>query len=506
MQHSDVVEERPFLPARARKRKESLGSSEGSGNEQRDEAGAVDVRGESRDCGVIVELAQDGASFGEWNSVALSGGLAVAVGVRRAIGAGRLGGRDILVSGAERDTVGGVVVGVPTATSVDEVKESLAGVAVVDAGRLRVTRFGVGCGGLSVVVALEGRCLPVGRVSSGEFGVDAERGAGAAPSRGEVGGASVAPKGCGGFGSGGPSFFLFQINHIIYVYIAFLTPSVIGSLSVFIVSILRWRNLQEQRLLLVQLALADLLASAVLLFITTSNIVAPKYNSTFCLYGLPLVLVFYVLSFMLVNSYALKSKKVLQGWRTRPAESEDVQSGRTREIVLSVLLCSSCILFLHVRTGDRDHHGPETGAPVYYVLFFTVVVVLLSCTVIYNKVFKWQQGQQQQQGFFPVEGDGQSCKRFKHVKHTVRKMVLVIVFCWTPALLLFVLLWTTEQSRLFPLYVIQAATVSLQGFLNSMVYAWKRPNFTGAILGEQTPLITYNHVAFFEESLRTQSV
>lgn len=47
----------------------------------------------------------------------------------------------------------------------------------------------------------------------------------------------------------------------------------------------------------------------------------------------------------------------------------------------------------------------------------------------------------------------------------------------------------------------QAATVSLQGFLNSMVYAWRRPNFTVAVLGERTPLLGDQHLAFFEESL-----
>ncbi|XP_072313094.1 ATP-binding cassette sub-family G member 4-like [Eucyclogobius newberryi] len=131
-----------------------------------------------------MELARDGASFEEWSSVALSGSLAVAVGVigsagvlgdgsllvvcgdaarqRRAIGTGRLGGRDILVSDAGGSMVRGVIVGVPAATSVDEVKENLAGAGVLDAGRLRVTRSGVECGGLSVVVALEGGCLPSG--------------------------------------------------------------------------------------------------------------------------------------------------------------------------------------------------------------------------------------------------------------------------------------------------------------------------------------------------------
>lgn len=53
---------------------------------------------------------------------------------------------------------------------------------------------------------------------------------------------------------------------------------------------------------------------------------------------------------------------------------------------------------------------------------------------------------------------------------------------------------------------LQAATVSLQGFLNSMVYAWRRPNFTVAVLGERTPLVGgHRHLAFFDESLTHNS-
>ncbi|KAJ0029229.1 hypothetical protein NQD34_004226 [Periophthalmus magnuspinnatus] len=326
---------------------------------------------------------------------------------------------------------------------------------------------------------------------------------------------------------------IYQIQTITYVYIAFLTPSVIGSFSVFLASLLRWRNLQEQRQLLVQLSLADLLASSVLLSITSSNIIFTGDEPNLCLYGLPLALVFYCLSFMLVNSYALKSKNVLQGWRTQPAGSEDVQSGRTKENMYYALLwiffigvyvtyavfiappttdthtvktepdsCKSCILFSHVWKDNCSVYDLKHQVPIYFFLCFMVVEVMLSCTVIYRGIFKWHEGQQQQ-GLFPVEGDGQSRKRFKHLKYTARNRVLVIIICWTPALLLFGLMWGIEPSRLFPLYIIQAVTVSLQGLLNSIVYAWKRPNFTEAVLGERTPLITYNHVSFFEESLKT---
>lgn len=55
----------------------------------------------------------------------------------------------------------------------------------------------------------------------------------------------------------------------------------------------------------------------------------------------------------------------------------------------------------------------------------------------------------------------------------------------------------------FLLFFFQAATVSLQGFLNSMVYAWRRPNFTDAILGENIPLLAQDRLAFFDESLKS---
>lgn len=333
---------------------------------------------------------------------------------------------------------------------------------------------------------------------------------------------------------------LEHIAVITKVYIAFLIPSVIGSFSVFLVSLVRWKNLQEQRQLLVQLALADLLASSLLLSVTSTNFstISSGYRSNYeerlCLYGLPLALVFYILSLLLAITYALKSKTVFQGWRSRPEDCADAGSGGDRDRIFYVLLwltfaslylvyvttiapnpmsntmkhipayCTSCLLFTPVLSDHCPQYSFWHREPIYFFLLFMAIEVFLVCTVIYHEVSKRYQGQQQHlSGLFPVEGDGQSRKRFKHVKHTARKMVLVILFCWTPALLLFVLTFFYKQDELFSLYIIQAVTVSLQGFLNSLVYAWKRPNFTEAVLGERTPLITYHQTAFFEESLKS---
>lgn len=61
--------------------------------------------------------------------------------------------------------------------------------------------------------------------------------------------------------------------------------------------------------------------------------------------------------------------------------------------------------------------------------------------------------------------------------------------------------WSQKLKCWFCLLFYQAVTLSLQGFLNSMVYAWGRPNFTEAVLGEKVPLTP--RMPFFDESLRS---
>ncbi|XP_069567232.1 transmembrane protein 116 [Brachyistius frenatus] len=341
-----------------------------------------------------------------------------------------------------------------------------------------------------------------------------------------------------------------QIDFLSTVYIVLLTPSVIGSFSVLVVSIIRWRHLQEQVHLLVQLALADLLAALILMSTSVMNIVRSDNSVAICQYSLPLSLTFYFISFLLVVVYAWKSKNAIQGWRDRPADDGIAQHRRQMKSLLVYAIvwliplaiyfayvltpfikmtslipvtnrshgafilndntyCTSCILFLHVWRDSCSDPEIIHDTFIRVFLFFMVIPVIVSCSVIYYKVGKWYE-RHEQEGLFPVEGDGRSRRRFRRVISTARNMVMVILICWTPALVL-ILLSTLmirtniEQSSLFGFYMMQAGSVSLQGFLNSMVYAWRRPNFTEAVLGENTPLVAYDRLAFFDESLRSSS-
>ncbi|XP_061679567.1 uncharacterized protein si:dkey-30c15.2 [Syngnathoides biaculeatus] len=343
----------------------------------------------------------------------------------------------------------------------------------------------------------------------------------------------------------------YQIDILSSVYLLSLTPSVIGSCSVLAVSTLRWRHLKEQVQLLVQLSLADLAAALVLMFTSAINKVAADDNNnnkvTICQYGLPLSLTFYLISFLLVAVYAWKSKKTIKGWRATAAEEEGRQNRRRSPLLslpvyvyvwlipaavyLAYVLtpfikttplipgprsdtvqdhakyCTSCILFLHIWMDSCSDAEIIHDTFMRVFLFLVVIPVTLSCAVIYHKVGRWYE-EHRQEALFPVEGDGRSGRRLKSVFSTSRNMLVVILFCWTPALLVILLstlmAWpAVEQRSLFAAYIIQAAGVSLQGFLNSLAYAWGRPNFTRAVLGESTPLLAYRHTAFFDESLKS---
>ncbi|KAG7217434.1 hypothetical protein INR49_021601, partial [Caranx melampygus] len=243
-----------------------------------------------------------------------------------------------------------------------------------------------------------------------------------------------------------------MIDALSTVYLVFLTPSVIGSFSVLVVSIVKWRHLQQQVHLLVQLALADLLAALILMFTSVMNITETSNSVVICLYILPLSLTFYFVSFLLVVVYAWRSKNGLRGWR---AEDEGGQSQCRRKIV---------------------------AIPVYALVWLIPIAMYLAYILT------------------------------PFIKPAVLYFVLACLegLLLKPSLILslmstLMILTNIEQHRLFGLYMIQAASVSLQGFLNSMVYAWRRPNFTEAVLGENTPLVAHNSLAFFDESLRSSS-
>ncbi|KAF7647053.1 hypothetical protein LDENG_00178050 [Lucifuga dentata] len=234
----------------------------------------------------------------------------------------------------------------------------------------------------------------------------------------------------------------------------------------------------DQAKLLVQLALADLLAALTLMFMSVLNKIG-NVSVVICQYSLPLALsqcrkrmeALPVYPFVWLIPIVLYFAYVLTPFITTATLLPITRSGNGIANNRSKF-CTSCILFLHIWKDSCS--DPEKFHYIFIIVFlFTVVILaLLLSSFTYYKVGKRYQ-RHKQEGLFAVEGDGRSRRQLKRMLSTARKMVIVILVCWLP------------------------------GCLNSLVYAWGRRNFTEAVFGENTPLVSHERLAFFDESLRS---
>ncbi|KAF5891906.1 transmembrane protein, partial [Clarias magur] len=286
-----------------------------------------------------------------------------------------------------------------------------------------------------------------------------------------------------------------ELTALSSVYVSCLSCSLIGSCSVFITSIVKRKNLHEQAKPLIQLALADLLASLCLSFTALINFLrsgAVWSGEVVCSAGLALSLTFFYISFLLVMVYACESAHSVQGWRE---EDEGVvtcqlipRCHRRRRIDLLYTLvwllpligyviytrtvsfplmsltpshpasgnsvwtnthfCNSCILFLQLHLNDDELCPTVDLQHTKFIRIFTltsVLFVLISCTVTY-----WRLEVRLRRY------DQQGVRQAERIWSSARYMILVIIFCWTPALLLIGLSFAFSKTEtLFPLFIVQ---------------------------------------------------
>uniref|UniRef100_A0A8C1DSH9 Si:dkey-30c15.2 n=2 Tax=Cyprinus carpio TaxID=7962 RepID=A0A8C1DSH9_CYPCA len=346
--------------------------------------------------------------------------------------------------------------------------------------------------------------------------------------------------------SGGLSDDEEKITVLSWIYVSTLSLSLIGSCSVVVVSIIKRRHLNEQAKPLLQLALADFLASLVLMITAIMNLPNEiwPFSEEMCNLGLPLSLAFYCVSFLLVIIYACESAHAFQGWREKPIQEafETQLSRRRRRFCLTYVLawlvpiigyfiyirtvrymeatitpaeiptlttvsrgptarfCNSCILFLHLINDSCITVDPGHAEFIQISTLSSVLIVIIICTLVYCKL---------ESSYRHYENTRMITMTQRHpggIWSSARYMIIVVIFCWAPALLLICLSFIQLKIKyLFPLYVTQALSVSLQGFLNSIVYAWRRRNFRDAVLGERLPLMAYSNRAFFDQSLNEPS-
>ncbi|KAM6100986.1 transmembrane protein 116-like [Pterocles gutturalis] len=328
-----------------------------------------------------------------------------------------------------------------------------------------------------------------------------------------------------------------QVFVLTCIYLPASLLSLLGSGSVLAVTSRRGRCCHVQLRPLFLLALADFLAAAVLLGTATIQLLpAPLFVPAYaaCPYGQMLATTFYAVSFLMVVVYALEAYRTVRGWPARHAPAPQESGGclgsvwRGLPYVLAWLVpaltllgqvvargtsvtdiaprplepvvpwkgngshptyslyCSRYTAVLPPAEGDPRYVGrKDMGLEGKIIFFLYLLLVLSCCTLLYWRVQLWCRRKaaaplltQEKDGFA-----GRSIRSGARVSHSFQ---LVFLLCWAPAFLLTLLSFTSiEPASVFVLYVATALTVSLQGFLHSLVYGWLRQNFRREAVGKR---------------------
>ncbi|XP_029472723.1 uncharacterized protein LOC115099297 isoform X3 [Rhinatrema bivittatum] len=312
-----------------------------------------------------------------------------------------------------------------------------------------------------------------------------------------------------------------KIYTLAYIYVSVSSLSLIGSGSVIIASVARKRCFADQVRALFLLSLADFLAAAVLVSTGIIQLLpAPLFILVYeiCPYGLLLAMagnitkqraklyLAYGLAW-LVPLLLFLVQLITRGWSmkdvvplhmgTPQPQKRNQSEGRYS------LFCSRCIVLVH-KSEDFCYEYMDNEHVVLYekiAFFMYLLLVFTCCTFLYCRVKRWCQRHEATPRLSRENGDFAS-GNIRSARKTARLIQLVFLVCWTPAFLLSVLSFTSvSASSVYGLFIIQASTISLQGFLNSLAYGWLRQNFRQEAIGERMPLSYSPPKAFYDESL-----
>ncbi|XP_069720003.1 transmembrane protein 116-like isoform X1 [Phaenicophaeus curvirostris] len=342
-----------------------------------------------------------------------------------------------------------------------------------------------------------------------------------------------------------------QVFALTCIYLAASLLSLLGSGSVLAVTSRQRRCCHIQLRPLFLLALADFLASAAVLSTATIQLLpAPLFIPAYaaCPYGAMLLTTFYSVSFLMVVVYAYEAHRTVHGRRGWHVAALQDRSGCLESIwqglpyILAWLVtaltllgqliargtsstdiapraiepwkgnrsetyslyCSSCLLLIR-RAQDvcYEYVGrKDVGLEGKIVFFLYLLLVLSSCTLLYRRVKLWCR-RTAAAPLLALEKDGFASKSIRSVSTVSHYFQLVFLLCWAPAFLLTLISFTSiKPASVFVLYVVTALTVSLQGFLHSLVYGWLRQNFREEAAGKRSSLQPPRGLqAFYDDSL-----
>ncbi|XP_053930998.1 transmembrane protein 116-like [Cuculus canorus] len=345
-----------------------------------------------------------------------------------------------------------------------------------------------------------------------------------------------------------------QVFVLTCIYLLASLLSLLGSGSILAVTSWQRRCCHIQLRPLFLLALADFLAAAVLLSTATIQLLpAPLFIPAYaaCPYGTMLATTFYSVSFLMVIVYAYEAHRTVRGGRAWHVAALQDRSGCLESIwqglpsILAWLVpaltflgqliahgtsitdiapkpiepitpwkgnrsetyslyCSSCLLLIR-RAQDICYEytaRKDVGLEGKIIFFLYLLLVLSCCTLLYRRVKLWCR-RNAAAPLLTLEKDGFAKKSIGSVSRVSHYFQLVFLLCWAPAFLLTVLSFTSiKPAAVFVLYVVTALTVSLQGFLHSLVYGWLRQNFREEAVGKRSSLWHPRGLkAFYDDSL-----
>ncbi|XP_032217719.1 transmembrane protein 116 isoform X1 [Nematostella vectensis] len=320
-----------------------------------------------------------------------------------------------------------------------------------------------------------------------------------------------------------------KMEVLAYIYMCTATLSIIGAASIVLAAVIKHRVANSEVRPIFHLSLSDLVASVFLLIgaILFCNYKTTVNENILCSYFTALTSSFYMSTFLLTVLYAFEVYGKLKNLypKITNIRQDDTQafgsfhqlfflytfawalplaitlsifavdSGESGTGSLNDDICGTCLPVFHYRSENcslsTDNDLEPDWNHIYKSIFIAMLsICMLAIVVIYILALKL---------FRKIQVSGGIIGRQQYEQQAlVRRRAciyfLVFIACWLPGTILGILSLkkTFELKKYFVFYVIQALSSPLQGFINCLVYGWRRPGFMRSLRQTHWPTDPYS--------------
>jgi len=318
-----------------------------------------------------------------------------------------------------------------------------------------------------------------------------------------------------------------QIVTLSFIYLSTGILSLFGSLSIVVVTIAKGKVFNQEIHPIFHLSLADFFGSA---FLIAGDLMyhALKHGtvkSKACPYLTAFATAFYMSTFLLTLNYARSINENVQkrtaGGYSRQPTTHFMRIGVNScsamllwygfawflPFMLTFCLfaidqasygpydhiCSSCLPLFHYKNSDCQEKNIPDNKSVgnWYGVYKYSFLFVLAVSFIGALAFNWTAYRKFR--MLHYSGGVMSQRQRKYLKLVKRRLSLfsfAFLFCWIPSVVLGIvsLFPSFEMKTMYWLFILQACTCPLQGFINSLIYGWYRPGFK-QVINERTHLL-----------------